>query len=192
MSIKAKGTFMISTENNIPPFISVVGTSGSGKTTLLEKLIPELIRRGLTVGTVKHHLHKLELDRQGKDSWRHKQAGAAIAIVSSPTHIGMVMDVDHDHHPSELTPLLSGVDIILIEGYKNLEMPKLEVFRPEICSQPILKDDKNLLALVTDTQFDLDLPRFSTEDVAGLADFLIERFELKKDESGSHRKTETF
>ncbi len=171
---------MMSTENNIPPIISVVGASGSGKTTFLEKLIPEFIRRGLKVGTVKHYPHKFELDRQGKDSWRHKQAGAATAILSSPSHIGMVMDVDHDHHPDELTPLLSSVDIILTEGYKNSETPKLEVFRPEICSKPILKDDKNLLALVSDTPFDLDFPRFSTDDVVGLADFLIERFELNK------------
>lgn len=170
----------MSTANNIPPIISVVGTSGSGKTTFLEKLIPEFTRRGLKVGTVKHHPHKIELDRQGKDSWRHKQAGASIALLSSPSHIGMVMDVDHDHQPDELTKLLSGVDIILIEGYKNSDTPKLEVFRPEISSQPILKDDKNLLAMVSDTPFDPDLPRFSTDDVEGLADFLIERFELNK------------
>jgi molybdopterin-guanine dinucleotide biosynthesis protein B len=182
----------MSKKNNIPPVISVVGISGSGKTTLLEKLIPEFVRRGLKVGTVKHHPHKFELDQQGKDSWRHKQAGAAITILSSPSHIGMVMDVDHDHHPDELTPLLSGVDIILIEGYKNSDTAKVEIFRHEISSQPMLKDDKNLLALVCDTPFDLDFPQFSTDDVVGLADFLIEHFELNKDEPLPRSKSEIF
>ncbi len=170
----------MSKEDSLPVIISVVGTSGSGKTTFLEKLIPEFIRRGLKVGTVKHHPHNIELDRKGKDSWRHKQAGAVISILSSPSHIGMVKDVDHDHHPEELAPLLSGVDIILTEGYKNSVTPKLEVFRPEIGSRPIILDDKNLLALISDTPFDLDFPRFSTDDVVGIADFLIERFDLNK------------
>jgi molybdopterin-guanine dinucleotide biosynthesis protein B len=183
---------MISTKNSIPPIISIAGASGSGKTTLLEKLIPEFTRRGLKVGTVKHYPHKFEMDQQRKDSWRHKQAGAAITILSSPSHIGMVMDVDHDHDPDELKPLLTGVDIILIEGYKNFDMSKLEVFRPEICSEPILKDDKNLLALISDTPFDIDFHRFSTDDVVGLADFLIECFELKKNEPVSRRKAEIF
>ena len=96
----------------IPPVVSIVGYSGSGKTTLIEKLISALKQRGLRVGTIKHDVHGFEMDRPGKDSWRHKQAGASATIITSPRQIGMVMDADHDHHPMELLPLMAGMDIV--------------------------------------------------------------------------------
>ena len=136
------------------PIVSIVGRSNSGKTTLLEKLILALKQRGLCVGTIKHDVHGFEIDRPGKDSWRHKQAGASITIISSPYQIGMVMDVEHDHKPEELMPLLSHMDIILTEGYKNSDYPKLEVFRPDAHKAPICKGDKTLLALICDEEID--------------------------------------
>nr|NIR17513.1 molybdopterin-guanine dinucleotide biosynthesis protein B [Desulfobacterales bacterium]NIW15817.1 molybdopterin-guanine dinucleotide biosynthesis protein B [Candidatus Bathyarchaeota archaeon] len=111
-----------------PAIVSIVGKSGSGKTTLLEKLIPELTGMGLKVGTIKHDVHGFEIDHPGKDSWRHKQAGSRITIISSPQRIGMVMDVDHDHTLDELASFFSGVDIILTEGYKRENKPKIEIF----------------------------------------------------------------
>ena len=165
-------------EKTEPPIISVVGFSGSGKTTLLEKLIPELTRRGIRVGTIKHHLHDFEMDRPGKDSWRHKHAGAAVTIISTPSQIGMSMDVEHDHKPQELIPFFAGVDIILTEGYKRENNAKLEVFRPEVHEKPLLQGDAHLMALISDTPIDIGVPRFLTEDVEGLADFLISRFNL--------------
>jgi molybdopterin-guanine dinucleotide biosynthesis protein B len=161
-----------------PVIISIVGASGAGKTTLLEKLIPELMRRGLRVGTIKHDLHGFEMDRPGKDSWRHKQAGASVSIISSPYQIGMVMDVDHDHDLDELSPLLSGVDIILTEGYKGQDKAKLEVFRSEAYPEPLCKDDEHLMALISDTPVDLGVPRFLPDDVKGLADFLMSHYNL--------------
>jgi len=163
-----------------PPIISIVGSSGSGKTTLLEKLIPELTRRFIRVGTIKHHLHDFDMDKPGKDSWRHKQAGAAVSIISTPSRIGMSMDVDHDLKPQELAPLLDGVDIILTEGYKRENNAKLEVFRPEIHEKPLLKGDAHLIALISDAPVDIGVPRFLTDDIEGLADFLIKRFHLVK------------
>ena len=100
-----------------PPIVCIVGSSGAGKTTLLEKLIPELTCRGIKVGTVKHDVHGFEIDKPGKDSYRHKQAGAVVTIISSPKRIGMVMDTDHDLDLGELLPFYSGVDIVLTEGY---------------------------------------------------------------------------
>ena len=162
----------------IPPLISVVGSSGVGKTTLLERLIPELTRRGFRVGTVKHDVHGFEMDKPGKDSWRHKHAGATVSMISSPFQIGMVRDVEHDHRPEELLPFLSDLDIILTEGYKQKGKIKLEVFRPEVNPEPLCGDDEHLIALVSDTRLDLGVPRFAAKDIQGLADFLIDRFDL--------------
>ncbi len=164
----------------VTPIVSIVGKSGSGKTTLLEKLIPELKRRALKVGTIKHDVHGFEIDHPGKDSWRHKQAGSAITIISSPYRIGMVMDVDHDYPLDELAPFLSEVDIILSEGYKQEEKPKVEVFRPEAHNAPLCVDDGNLIALVTDSDTDLGVQRFALDDTKGLADFLITHFKLNR------------
>lgn len=162
----------------VPPIVCIAGLSGSGKTTLIEKLIPELAGRGLKVGTVKHNPHDFEMDHPGKDSWRHKKAGASATIISSPDKIGMVMDVDHDHKPEELVPFLSAMDIILAEGYKRSNTNKIEVVKTGAERNLLLKDDENLLAVVTDSGLDLDVPRFSTADVKGLADFLALYFNL--------------
>jgi len=168
----------ISKKKASTPFVSVVGNSGSGKTTFLEKLIPELIGRGLKVGTIKHDVHGFEMDKPGKDSWRHKHAGASATVISSPYQIGMVMDVAHDHKPDELLPLFNGMDIILTEGYKRGDHPKMEIFRTEIINEPLCKNDRSLLALITDSDVDFDVPVFSSGAVKEVADFLIKHFNL--------------
>ena len=161
------------------PMVSIVGNSGAGKTTLLEILIPELTRRGYRVGTIKHDVHGFQMDKPGKDSWRHKQAGASTTLISSPKQIGMVMDVDHDHSPMELIPYLADMDIILFEGYKRAKQPKIEIFRPEVYPEPICRDDQFLIALVSNAEIDMGVPRFLLEDIRGLADFLTDHFELR-------------
>lgn len=170
------------------PVVSVVGYSGSGKTTLLEKLISELKDRGYAVGTIKHDVHGFEMDRPGKDSWRHKQAGASTTIISSPDQIGMVMDVDYDHSLEEIMPLLSNMDIVLTEGYKKENFPKLEVFRSRVHKAPLFKSDKSLLALISDDPIDLGVPRFSLDDGEKIVDFLIRHFNLAKVVSAAHTK----
>jgi len=138
------------------PIISVVGKSQVGKTTLLEKLIAELKRRGYRVGTIKHDTHGFEIDKPGKDSWRHAQAGSDAVLISSPEKVAM-----------------GGVDLVLTEGYKSGDKPKIEVSR-QARGQELLCQEEELLALVTDQPFDLDVPQFEHGDVAGLAD-LIEK-----------------
>ena len=164
----------------MPPIVSIVGRSGSGKTTLMEKLIPEFNRMGLKVGTIKHDVHGFELDYPGKDSWRLKQAGSIATIISSPSCIGMVRDVEHDSTLDELAPLLSDVDIILSEGYKREDKPKVEVFRAEIHDRPLCLDDENLIALVTNGDVDSGVRQFSTGDIRGLTDFLIRHFKMNQ------------
>jgi len=167
-------------EINHPPIISVVGYSGAGKTTLMEKLISELTRRGYRVGSIKHDVHGFEMDKPGKDSWRHKQEGACTTLISSPHQIGMVMDVDHDHNPDELKKFFSNVNVILTEGYKKQRRPKVEIFRSEIHDEPLCQSDDNIVAIMSDIPVELKVRRFALDDVMGLVDFLVERFKLTR------------
>ena len=162
-----------------PKIVSIVGKSGAGKTTLLEKLIPELRGMGVRVGTIKHDVHGFEIDHPGKDSWRHKKAGSVMTIISSPQRIGMVMDVDHDHTLDELALFFSGVDLILSEGYKRENKPKVEIFRREAHAEPLCSNDSNLIALITNSDVDLGVPRFALDDIKGIAHFLTRHFRLQ-------------
>jgi len=164
--------------SRLPGLVTIVGRSGSGKTTLLERLIPELRKRGLRIGTVKHHLHGFDIDHPGKDSWRHKQAGSETTVISSPHKIGMLMDVDHDHSLEELLPFFNGKDIVISEGYKKAKVPKVEIYRPEVHDSPVCEKDENLIAIMTDADVRLDVPRFGTGDVKKLADLLVKYFRL--------------
>jgi molybdopterin-guanine dinucleotide biosynthesis protein B len=171
-----------------PPLLSIVGFSGSGKTTLIEKLIAELKRRGYTVGTIKHDAHGFDIDHPGKDSWRHKKAGASTTIISSSYQIGMVRDVDHDHGPDELLPLLSDMDIVLAEGFKSGRQPKIEIFRPKVQKKPACKGDTNLIAVVTDRASNWGVPQFGTDEISSIADFIVQTFNL---ENGAQDLTST-
>jgi len=161
----------------VPSIISIVGKSDSGKTTLLEKLIGEFCRRGYRVGTIKHDTHGFDIDHEGKDSWRHKNAGAATVIISSPTKAAIVKDVSEDRPLDSLAAeYLQDVDIIFTEGYKRENKPKVEVFRKETHRELLCRDDENLVALASNQRFDIDAPFFDIDDVTGLADLLEEKF----------------
>jgi len=165
-------------KDTAPPMVSIVGNSGVGKTTLIEKLIPEFTSRGFCVGTIKHDVHGFQLDKPGKDSWRHKQAGASVTLISSPHQIGMVMDVDREYQPAELVKLLPRVDIVLLEGYKRANHPKIEIFRSEVYPEPVCKNDGHLIALVSNIPVDIGVLRFATDDIKGLVDFILDYFHL--------------
>jgi molybdopterin-guanine dinucleotide biosynthesis protein B len=161
------------------PYLSIVGFSGSGKTTLMECLVGELTRRGLRIGTIKHDSHGFEMDQPGKDSWRHKHAGAVVSMIASPHQIGMVQDVDRDHHLEELVDMLPDVDLALAEGFKRDVHPKIEVHRPAANPEPACKDDPHLLAVVSDAAPEWGVPCFGLDELCTLADFIEKHFSLQ-------------
>jgi molybdopterin-guanine dinucleotide biosynthesis protein B len=164
------------------PIISIVGKSDSGKTTLIEKIVPELVRRGYRVTTVKHDLHGFEIDREGKDSWRHKRAGAQSVIVSSPQKVALIRDVDKDMSLEELRESLGGdVDLILSEGFKKDVQPKIEVFRKEKHRKLLCTKEDNLFAIASNRPFEIGVPCLDIDDVRGIVD-LIESTFLKGDQ----------
>jgi molybdopterin-guanine dinucleotide biosynthesis protein B len=159
------------------PIISIVGKSDSGKTTLIEKLVPELTRRGYRIATVKHDTHGFEVDREGKDSWRHKQAGAHTVVISSPDKVALIRDVEKDLTLEEIREkLIQDVDLILSEGYKKDVQPKIEIFRKEKHKELLCSKEDHLIAVVTNQPFKIDVPCFGLDDMIGLSDFIEKRF----------------
>lgn len=159
------------------PILSIVGKSNSGKTTLLEKLITELTGRGWRVATIKHNKHGFNIDHEGKDSYRHKKAGALTTVVSSPHQLAVVQDVDHDHSFEEIRDkFISGVDIILTEGFKINDYPKIEVYRSELKHELISKREDGLIAVAADITLTLDVPCLDINDPRMMADFIEEKF----------------
>jgi len=155
--------------------ISVVGKSNVGKTTLLEKLIAELKGRGYRVGTIKHDVHGFDIDHPGKDSWRHAQAGSDVVVIASPQKLALIKRLDGELGLDEVASYIPDVDIILTEGYKRADKPKIEVHRKAIGGD-LLCSPEELLAVVTDEPFDIPVPQFALEDVGGLADLIEEKF----------------
>lgn len=161
------------------PVISIVGRSDCGKTTYLEKLIREIKHRGYKVATIKHDVHGFDIDRPGKDTWRHAQAGADIVCISSPQKMAMIKKVDNELLLEEVVAHIDGVDIIFTEGYKRESKRRIEVFRKEVCESPLCLQDE-LLAIASDTVIYEDIPHFSLDDPAPMADFLVENIIGKK------------
>lgn len=159
------------------PLISIVGKSDSGKTTLLEKLIAELTRRDYKVASVKHDVHNFELDKEGKDSWRHKNAGATTTIISSPYKVAVISDTDRDLRLSELRErFIFEEDIILSEGYYRDQQPKIEVSRKGSPHELLCTNDKTLIAVASKSPMKLLVPWFNLDDAKGIADFIEARF----------------
>jgi molybdopterin-guanine dinucleotide biosynthesis protein B len=159
----------------MPQMISIVGRSQSGKTTLIEKLIPVLKRRGYKIGTIKHSHHIFDFDKTGKDSWRHKDAGAETVIIASQEKIAMVKN-DYQGGLDGLQKFFDDLDLVITEGYKKEDKPKIEVVRAARHADVLLKNDKHLVAVVSDVQLKLDVPVFDLEDVDGLANFIEKKY----------------
>ena len=153
--------------------ICVVGRAKSGRTTLLEKLIRELKARGYRVGTIKHHSHPgFEVDRPGKDTWRYAQAGSDHVVIAAPDKIASIRRVDREPGLYEIAATMTGVDVILTEGYLRTGRQRIETVRSARSCEPICRPEE-LLALATDVEIPgYNVPHFDLEDAVGLADLI--------------------
>ena len=158
------------------PIVSFVGRSNSGKTTLIERVIPELVRAGYRVATVKHAGHGFDLDTEGKDSWRHKRAGASSVIVMSRGSLAMFADVPDEMKVEEIRDRFLDVsyDLIIAEGWKSEGYLKIVVIREQVGEVPVSPD--GLLAVVSDKPIDLPVPVLDLNDVTGVAALIIKHF----------------
>jgi molybdopterin-guanine dinucleotide biosynthesis adapter protein len=168
-------------EKQMIPVISIVGRSNTGKTTLIEKLVPEFCRRGYRVATIKHATGGFEIDREGKDSWRHKKAGAYKTILISPTELALMEAFEREYSVEELIDLyMKDADIVLLEGHKNNPYPKIEMIRKDVDSLPRDGEEHLLIAVVGDQRGDAGVPHFQIEEIQNLADILEEKYLRKQ------------
>jgi molybdopterin-guanine dinucleotide biosynthesis adapter protein len=154
----------------------LAGWSGSGKTTLITALIPEFISRGVTVSTVKHAHHAFDIDQPGKDSWRHRQAGAREVMVTSEHRWALMHELRDDPEPSldELVRRLSRVDLVLVEGFKRHAHPKIEVYRRAVGKPLLHPDDRFVVAIAADESLpEFSVPWLSLSDASAIADFIL-------------------
>ncbi len=158
------------------PIVSIVGYSNSGKTTLIEKMIPELKRRGLRVATIKHNRRGFEIDHEGKDSWRHRRAGASMTVLASPGKVAVMADTEGDPDLEELRErFIRDVDVILSEGFKGNPHPKIEIYRKSLGRDFISRNDASLLAVAGDSPEGIDVACYDLDDITGLADLIEQK-----------------
>lgn len=159
----------------MPPVVSIIGKSKSGKTTVIERLVQELKSRGYRVATIKHAPLGTSFDEPGKDSWRHIEAGSEAAVVSSPDNLVLVKPVSQDSTLEEIVHLLGeDYDIILTEGFKQGNAPKIEIHRKD--AGAALKNIKKRIAIITDEPLETKARQFSFGDSKSLADLLERGF----------------
>jgi molybdopterin-guanine dinucleotide biosynthesis adapter protein len=160
----------------------LVGWSGSGKTTLLVSLLPELVGRGITVSTVKHTHHNVDVDKPGKDSYRHRNAGATEVVLLSSSGWTVMHPLRGAPEPTteELMTRLTPVDLLLVEGFKKHPHDKLEVHRPALAKPLLCRDDPTVVAVASDTPVEEHgLTTLDLNDVVAIADFVIDHCRLQ-------------
>lgn len=151
------------------------GYSGSGKTTLIEKLIPRFTQRGIRVSLVKHAHHTFDVDRPGKDSYRHRQAGCTEVLVTSSRRWVLMHELRGAPEPdlNQAIERLSPCDLLLVEGFKREPIPKLEVYRALVGEPMIHPHDANIVAVASDAPLDIRLPQFDLNDDSAIAEFVL-------------------
>ena len=156
------------------------GWSGSGKTTLIEKLIPRFVQRGLRVSLMKHAHHTFDVDHPGKDSYRHRHAGAAEVLVTSSRRWVLMHELRGAHEPAfeEQIRRLSPCDLLFVEGFKFAPIPKLEVWRAETGEGLLHPNDPHIVAVASDAKVETKLPLLNLNDPAAIEAFIVKHLGL--------------
>ena len=169
----------------LPPFFGLAGWSGSGKTTLCTKLIENFTKIGIKVGTLKHAHHKFELDKPGKDSFNLRKAGSRPMIISSKERFALIQENDENEEKSLFQMLemfakdpIQKCDLIIVEGFKNEPIPKIEVYRKIIGKPELYKEDKNIFAIATDTKINSSIPILDLNKVNSISDYILKKFQI--------------
>lgn len=157
------------------------GYSGSGKTTLIENVIPRMVAYGLAVSLIKHAHHGFDIDRPGKDSYRHREAGCSEVLLTSNERWVLMHELRGAPEPELKDQLecLSPCDLVLVEGYKASPIPKLEVHRPAHGQPPMFLDNRSIVAVASDERIDTSLPLLDINDYDGITDFIMRFLEFK-------------
>lgn len=159
--------------------MGLAGWSGSGKTTLMVQLLPELIGCGFSVSTIKHAHHAFDVDRPGKDSYRHREAGAREVLIGSHKRWALMHELRDEPEPEldDLLGRLSPVDLVLVEGFKKTHHPKIEIHRTALGKPLICRDDASVVAVASDGDaggLGVSLPVLDLNDIAGIAGFILD------------------
>jgi molybdopterin-guanine dinucleotide biosynthesis protein B len=167
----------------------LAGWSGSGKTTLMTQLLPALIRRGVSVSTIKHAHHAFDVDQPGKDSYRHREAGATEVMISSERRWALMHELRGEAEPAleQLLRHMSPVDLVIVEGFKRAAVPKLEIHRAALGKPLLATEDSEIVAIASDLPVAGigQLPRFALDDAGAIADFIIGHLGLKGQDRGA-------
>tara|TARA_B110000208_G_scaffold20559_1_gene25824 strand:- start:331 stop:828 length:498 start_codon:yes stop_codon:yes gene_type:complete len=160
----------------------VTGWKNAGKTGLMERLVAEITGRGFSVSTLKHAHHTFDVDHPGKDSHRHRIAGASQVLLASTERWALMNEHSGAEEPSltELLAKLDLVDVVLIEGWKRDSHPKVEAWRAETGNPLIAPNDPTILAVASDTVFEIDRPVFDLDDTASVANFILAHLGITK------------
>ncbi|ACB84850.1 molybdopterin-guanine dinucleotide biosynthesis protein B [Natranaerobius thermophilus] len=171
-----------------PPVISIAGKSKNGKTTLICNLVTKLKEKGYQVATIKHDVHGFDIDKPGKDTWKHGEAGADTVVISSPYKMAMIEQLNQERSIEQIQEKIGdGVDIVLTEGYKRGPKPKIEVIRDKGDNIPLCSNEDNLYALACENLQEVKkmLPEnlrnisvFSWDDYDGIINFIEESLVL--------------
>jgi molybdopterin-guanine dinucleotide biosynthesis protein B len=162
--------------------IGIAGYSGSGKTTLIEKLIPVLVREGIRVSLIKHAHHEFDVDQPGKDSYRHRHAGCAEVLIGSSKRWALMHELRGVAEPSLQDQLkhFSPCDLVIVEGYKNQPIPKIEVHRRAGHTPLLFPEDPQVVAVATDERLDTQLPQLDVDDAEDVARFILQHLGLNR------------
>lgn len=153
----------------------VIGWKNSGKTTLIERLVADIVSRGFSVSTIKHAHHTFDVDQSGKDSYRHRVAGASEVLLTSSKRFALMHEIRDFKEPllASLLIKLAPVDVVLVEGYKSDNHPKIEAHRRETGKPLIATKDKTVRAIATNAKLDFDLPVFGLDDTQEITEFIL-------------------